>query len=150
MTNLPKEAFLALAAMGWADGRMTKIEREGLARAAASFGLSKEDQAAVAAALEKESSLEHFVAGGMSPFQCAITYAIACWFARLDGVVSTEEHASLATLRKGLDLEAKVAERASIAAFEVSVLPEGGKPDRFDFAKLIERLEARLPGLAKE
>ena len=62
-------------------------------------------------------------------------------------VQSTEEHATLADLAKRLDLDKHVAQRASVAAFEVSVLPEGGKPEKYDFAKLSEKLKERLPNL---
>lgn len=148
--TLPKEAFVALAAIAWVDERLTAIEKAGLVRAARASGLTGGDLDEVEASLAQPGSLDGFVPGAMSPWQCALTYAIACWFARLDGIVSTEEHASLATLAKRLDLTKGVAERASIAAFEVSLLPEGGRPEKFDFSKLAEKLAERLPGLAKE
>lgn len=145
--KLPKEAFVALASLGWVDSRMTAVERAGLARAAKECGLAGDDLAEVERALANETKLDGFVPGDMTPWQRALTYAIGCWFARLDGIVSTEEHASLADLAKRLDLDKAVTQRASVAAFEVSVLPEGGKPEKYDFQKLTEKLKERLPNL---
>lgn len=142
--SLPKEAFLALAALGWADGRMTAVEKAGLLRASKECGLADTDMDTIAMALVKESSLAEFVPGDMTQWQRIVTYALGCWFARLDGVMSTEEHESLKLLGKRLDLEKAVCDRASAAAFDISVLPEGGKPEKFDFGKLDERLRDKL------
>lgn len=146
---LPKQAFLALAAVGWADGRISKNERAGLTRAAQSCGLEGADLAEIEAALEKKTDLAGFVPGDMTDWQRVVTYALAAWLARIDGVMSTDEHQSLLELGKRLDVDKKVCERASVAAFDISVLPEGGRPDKFDFVKLEERLREKLPGLAK-
>ncbi len=142
---LPKEAFLALAALGWADGRMTPIEKAGLMRAAGACGVAGADLATVEAALSQETSLDSFVPGDMSEWERIFTYALGSWFSRLDGVMSTEEHESLRALAKRLDLDKPVCERASAAAFDVSVLPDGGKPDKFDFSRLETRLREKLP-----
>lgn len=142
--SLPKEAFLALAALGWADGRMTAVEKAGLLRASKECGLAEADMDVVAMALVKESSLADFVPGDMTQWQRIFTFALGSWFARLDGVMSTEEHESLKLLAKRLDLDKSICDRASAAAFDISVLPEGGKPDKFDFGKLDARLQEKL------
>jgi uncharacterized membrane protein YebE (DUF533 family) len=149
MITLPKEAFLALAALGWADGSMRKNERSGLARAAKACGLEGDDLAAVEAALEKETKLTDFVPGDMTDWQRLLTYALAVWLTRLDGIQSSDEHSSLADLAKRLDLSKPICERASAAALDVAVLPEGGRPETFDFVKLAERLREKLPQYAK-
>jgi hypothetical protein len=38
--------------------------------------------------------------------------------------------------------------RAAAAANDIACLPQGGRPERFDFAKLAERLRERLPQVA--
>ena len=43
--KLPLASFLALAAIGWADGSLQRIEREGLARAATACGITGNDLA---------------------------------------------------------------------------------------------------------
>ncbi len=146
-TNLTKEAFVALAGLAWADGDLRGGEREGLLKAAS--GLGEEDLGAVKAALESKSDLRSFAPGDMTEWERTLTYAIGCWLARLDGVVSTEEHEAMRTLAKALDLTPAICERAGIAALELYVLPEGARPGRFDFDKLEELVKARLPQVHK-
>ena len=64
---------------------------------------------------------------------------------RLNGVQSTTESDVLRRLGDRLHLDEGLRQRASSAALDISVLPEGGRPDRYDFAKLITRLHERLP-----
>jgi uncharacterized membrane protein YebE (DUF533 family) len=148
-TLLPKEAYLALAAVGWADGRITQNEKTGIARAAREAGLGGDELGAVERALEAKVTLDEFVPGDMSDWQRVVTYALACWLACLDGVQSADESETLAGLAKRLDLSQGVAQRASAAAFDVSVLPEGGRPDKFDFVKLEARLREKLPQVSR-
>lgn len=146
--ELPKEAFIALAALGWADGSIRPSEKAGLLKAAASCGVAGGDLADVEAALTKETKLDGFVPGDMSDWQRLLTYGLAVWLARLDGVQSTDESAVLKDLAKRLDLDQQKTDRASAAAFDVFCLPEGGRPDRFDFVALDKRMREKLPHLA--
>ena len=147
--TLPKEAFLALAALGWADGSMRKSERSGLARAAKECGLAGDDLAAVEASLTTETKLSEFVPGDMTDWQRVLTYSLAVWLTRLDGVQSRDEHDSLAELAKRLDLKKHICERAAAAALDIAALPTGGRPETFEFSKLATRLEEKLPQVAK-
>lgn len=146
--ELPKEAFIALAALGWADGSIRASEKAGLLKAASSCGVAGGDLAEVEAALTKETKLDGFVPGDMSDWQRLLTYGLAVWLARLDGVQSTDESAVLKALAKRLDLDQQKTDRASAAAFDVFCLPEGGRPDRFDFVALDKRMREKLPHLA--
>ena len=146
--TLPKEAFIALAALGWADGSIRPSEKSGLMKAASSCGLAGDDLAAVEAALSKETKLDGFVPGDMTDWQRLLTYGLAVWLARLDGVQSTDESDLLKDLAKRLDLDRAKVDRAAAAAFDVFCLPEGGRPDRFDFVALDKRLREKLPHLA--
>src|SRR5258708_40378089 len=74
--TLPKEACLALAALGWADGSIRKSERAGLGRAAKECGMTGDDLAAVEEALAKETKLDDFVPGDMTEWQRVLTYAL--------------------------------------------------------------------------
>ncbi len=146
--ELPKEAFIALAALGWADGSIRPSEKAGLLKAATACGVVGADLAAVEAALTSETKLDGFVPGEMSDWQRLLTYGLAVWLARLDGVQSADESELLRDLAKRLDLDRAKADRASAAAFDVFCLPEGGRPDRFDFVALDKRLREKLPHLA--
>jgi len=144
-TRLSADAFVALAALAWADGDLRASEREGLLKAASS--LEEVELARVKAALETKTDLRAFAPGDMSEWQRVVTYAIGCWLVRLDGIVSIEEHEALKLLAKALDLAAPVCERAGIAALELHVMPDGVRPGRFDFDKLEELVGGRLPSL---
>ncbi|MBS2013707.1 MAG: hypothetical protein JST00_12510 [Deltaproteobacteria bacterium] len=146
--NLRKESFLALAAIGWADGSLQRIEATGLLRAAKECGLGGDDLAAVEGATKQKVTLEGLELGGMSAWDQVLTYALASWFAQLDGVVSTSEHTTMKELGDKLGLAEGLRKRAATAAYDVACLPEGGKPERYDFVKLSARLKERLPQLA--
>lgn len=146
--NLRKESFLALAAIGWADGSLQRIEATGLLRAAKECGLADADLAAVEAAIKQKVTLDGLELGGMTTWDQVLTYALAAWFAQLDGVVSTSEHTTMKELGDKLGLADGLRKRAAAAAYDVACLPDGGKPERYDFVKLGARLKERLPQLA--
>ncbi len=145
-TRLPKQAFLAIAAVAWADGRMRKDEARGLERAAAAFGLDEAELSEVKHATESAVSIDDVEFGEMNRWQRALTYAFASWLAKLDGVVNSEELATLRKLGAQLDLPQATLQSAASAAFDIACLPEGHRPDKYDLAALEERLTEKLPG----
>lgn len=148
--KLPLQSFLALAAIGWADGSLQRIEREGLLRAAQECGLSGDDLALVERASKEQRKLDGVDLAGMSRWEQVLTYALASWFAALDGVISTSEHETLVRVGDKLGLDEALRTRAAAAANDIACLPGGGRPDRYDFVKLVARLHERLPQLAKD
>ena len=147
--KLPLQSFLGLAAIGWADGSLQRVEREGLLRAARECGLGSDEVALVERASKEQRTLDGVELGGMSRWEQVLTYALASWFAALDGVISTSEHATLVRVGDKLGLDAALRTRAAAAANDIACLPGGGRPERYDFVKLVERLHERLPQLAK-
>jgi len=143
--KLPKQSFLALAAIGWADGSLQPVEATGLMRAAREAGIAGDDLAEVEHAVKNNATLEAVDVSGMSPWDQVLTYALAAWFAQLDGVVSASEKGPLAELGDKLGLAQPLRVRAAAAANDVACLPGGGRPERYDFQKLGERLKERLP-----
>lgn len=148
-TNIPRQAFVGLAAVAWADGSIRKTEGQALLRAAKEAGLEGDDLAAVEAATKSAVAFDAFDPGDMDRWQRTLTYALASWMATLDGVVSTEESVVLKQLGERLELDKPTRARASSAAFDIAVLPEGGRPDKYDFVKLEARLREKMPQLAK-
>ncbi len=146
-STLPKQSFLALAAVAWADGTYQKNEGAALLRAAKEHGLEADALAELEAATKKRVELTSVELDGLGEWEKVLTYALAAWIALLDGVVSTSEHASLRALGAQLNLAQPLRERAAAAAFDVSVLPDG-RPDKYDFGKLVARLRERMPQLA--
>jgi hypothetical protein len=143
-------SFLALAAIGWADGSLQRIEREGLLRAAKECGIAGDDLVKLELAAKEHRTLDGVDLGGLSRWEQVLTYALASWFAALDGVISTSEHETLVRVGDQLRLDPTLRVRASAAANDIACLPGGGRPDRYDFVKLAARLRERLPQLAKD
>jgi len=143
--KLPKQSFLALAAIGWADGSLEPVEATGLLRAAREAGVAGDDLAEVEHAVKSKAALEAVDVSGMSSWDQVLTYALAAWLAQLDGVVSTSEKGPLAELANKLGLTEALRVRAAAAANDVACLPGGGRPERYDFQKLAQRLKERLP-----
>jgi hypothetical protein len=148
--TLPKESFLALAAIGWADGSLQRVEAVGLLRAAKECGLEGADLAEVERAAKTRGSLADVDLRGLSRWKQVLTYALASWFAALDGVISTSEHETLVKVGDRLGLDPALRARAAAAANDIACLPGGGKPERYDFVKLVARLQERLPQLAAD
>ena len=149
MSTLPKESFLALVAIGWVDKQLQRVEVTGLTRAAKEVGLSGQDLTDIEAATKAPMDLSALDLSGLGQWEQVLTYALGAWVAQVDGVVSTSESDMLADLGTKLGLAEPLRKRAAVAVNDVACLPEGGRPDKYDFQKLIARLKERMPQLAK-
>ena len=149
MSTLPKESFLALVAVGWVDKQLQRVEVTGLMRAAKEAGLPAQDIAEIEAATKAPMDLGALDFGKLGQWEQVLTYALAAWIAQVDGVVSTSESDMLADLGTKLGLAEPLRKRAAVAANDVACLPQGGRPEKYDFQKLIARLKERMPQLAK-
>ncbi len=147
--ELPTSSFIALSAVAWADGRMSKGEATGLLGAARACGIDGDDLAEIERSTKETVSLDDFDADGLSGWQKALTYAIASWLARVDGTTVTAEHESLTALGDKLGLGKEKLGAAASAAFDISCMPGGHRPEKYDFVKLVEQLAVKLPSLAK-
>ena len=149
MSTLPKQSFLALVAIGWVDGQLQRVEVTGLMRAAKEAGLAADALADVEAATKKQMDLSKLDFAGLTEWDKVLTYALGAWIAQVDGVVSTSEFDMLSELGTKLDLPEPLRKRATAVANDIACLPEGGRPDKYDFQKLMARLRERMPQLAK-
>jgi tellurite resistance protein len=147
--KLPKESFVALAAVTWADGRMSRNEAEGLLRAARAAGLDGADLDDVQKATKERTEVSDADLTGLTPWERGLTYALAGWLARVDGVENAAESEALRKLGAALDLPQDKLDSAAAGAFDVACLPSGHRPEKYDFDALEERLRARLPSLTK-
>lgn len=139
-----RDVFIALAAIGWADGHLDPDEADGIVRAALESGLDIDDIHHIEEATKKPCKLESVDRSKLSGLERTFVYATAIWLARLDGTVDTEEKMALKKLGDLLNLPDGVRTQASAAALEVAQLPSGDRPARYDFHRLRERLEERL------
>jgi uncharacterized membrane protein YebE (DUF533 family) len=145
--SLRKEGFLAVVAVARADGLLRADESRGLLGAAKEVGLTDEEVAEVKAALESDLPLEQVDLSGLTGAERALTYAFAMWLAKVDGIVNSEELATLRRLGTQLDLPEQKLKSAASAAFDITCLPGGNRPEKFEFSKLEARLREKLPAL---
>ena len=109
-----------------------------------------DDLVAIEEAAKTRRGLVGIDLSGMSRWEQVLTYALASWFATLDGVVSTSEHETLVRVGDSLGLDPALRKRAAAAANDIACLSGAGKPERYDFVKLVDRLLERMPQLAKD
>jgi tellurite resistance protein len=145
--SLRKEGFVAIAAVARADGLLRKDESNGLLGAARDAGLSSADVSEVERALSDAVPLGEIDFSGLSGAERALTYALANWLASVDGIVNTQELATLRELARVLDLPDLQLKAAAAAAFDIVCQPGGHRPEKFQFADLEARLREKLPAL---
>ena len=142
--KLGKDVFVALAAVGWADGAVSEEEADALLHAARECGIEGADLDAVKKAARDKVDLDAVKGLALSIKERMFVYAIATWLARIDGVVMPEEREMLFRLGKVLKLADGDKTRASAASFSVAQLSEGERPSRYDIAGLAARLDSVL------
>jgi uncharacterized membrane protein YebE (DUF533 family) len=153
-TALPKEAFLALAAVAWADGVLDPDEADAIIRAAAEEGLSLEELEVVESEAKAYAKRPHdpkdppdlsfLERAKMSKQDRVFVYAVACWIAQIDRVVTPDESDALKALGERLGVPHRLRARAEELATELAGLPDGDRPDRYDLKRLREEIGERL------
>ena len=99
-TRLGRDVYLALAAVGWADGQLDPEEADAIVRTAVEEGLSLEVIAEIEAATKKPLDIGIIDRSSMTKEDRLFVYAVASWMTRLDGLVTDTELTAL----KGGDL----------------------------------------------
>ncbi|NRA32042.1 MAG: TerB family tellurite resistance protein [Polyangiaceae bacterium] len=145
--KLHRQAFVAVASVAWADGRLSNGESVGLLRAARESGIEGQDFEALETAVQAGVKLDDFDPSQLTDWEKAFAYAIAVFVAKLDGVVNPAESESLTALGAVLELPDLKLEAAASSAFDVACLPGGHRPDKYDFDALNTRLKEKLPSL---
>ena len=138
-----KDVFVALAAIGWADGTLDPDEADAIVRAAVDVGLELEEIAAVEEATRAKVDLGIIDRAALAKDDRVFVYAIACWIANLDGVVTDDESGALASLAEALGVPERTRAHAERLAREVAALPEGDRPARYDLGKLRSMLAVK-------
>jgi hypothetical protein len=142
--KLGKNVFLAIAAVGVADGSASDAETEALVHAASQSGIEGADLEEVKTARNSKSRLDDVKRLKMTPEERLFAYAIATWLVRVDGVVMPEEKMALMKLGDALRLADGDRTRASAASFKVWQLDPSERPQKFDIGGLAERIKAAL------
>lgn len=145
--SLRKQGFLAVVVVARADGLVRAEEAQGLLGAAREAGLDDAELGEVKTALEQGLELDSVDLSGLSGAERALTYAFAVWLGKVDGLVNAEELKTLRKLGGLLALPEPKLKLAASAAFDISCLPGGNRPEKFEFSKLEARLREKLPAL---
>jgi uncharacterized membrane protein YebE (DUF533 family) len=143
-TPLGRDVYIALAAVGWADGQLDPDEADAIVRAAVEEGLELEAINDIEAATKTPVDLGVIDRKGLSKEDRLYVYGIAVWITRMDGVVSDAERAALTKLADAL----KVPEhpRTVVDRIVESVAQQSGdtRPARYDLAALRSIIAERV------
>ncbi|MEZ4295491.1 MAG: hypothetical protein R3B70_10990 [Polyangiaceae bacterium] len=142
--RLGRDVFIALAAIGWADGKLDEDEADAIVRTAMEEGLELEEIGEIEEATKKPTALDVIDRSTMTKADRLFVYAVASWMTRLDGVVATEERAALDRLGELLKVPEAPRAHADAIAQEVADLPEGDRPHRYDLPALRATIQSRL------
>ena len=141
---LKKDVFLALAAIAWADGQLDADEADAIVRTAVEEGIELDAIAEIEAATSAKVDLGVIDRTTMSKNDRLFVYAVACWIARMDGKVTPEEEAALATLGERLGVPERPRALAEGIAREVAGMAEGDRPARYDLPAVRRLIGERL------
>ena len=142
--RLGRDVFLALAAIGWADGNLDPEEADAIVRTASEEGLDIDTIAEIEAATKQPVDIGIIDRKGMSKEDRLFVYAVASWMTRLDGTVTDKELEALAKLGEALKVPERPRAYADAIALEIAGLPDGDRPLRYDLAKLRTVIGERL------
>ncbi len=142
--RLGRDVFLALAAVGWSDGKLDAEEADAIVRTALEEGLELEEIAEIEAATRKPLDLASIDRSRLTKADRLFVYAVASWMVRLDGVLDDREIEALHKLGGLLQIPEPPRAHADAIAREIAELPEGDRPHRYDLHLLRDTLVERL------
>ncbi|MCA9625626.1 MAG: TerB family tellurite resistance protein [Myxococcales bacterium] len=142
--KLAHGVFVALAAVGWADGKLDDDEADAIVRTALEEGLALEEIEAIEAATKAPVSFDDIDLGTLSKADRLFVYAVGTWITRVDGSVAEEEQEALDQLGELLRLPEKPRALAANLAAEIGAVSEGDKPAFYNLPMLRKTLKVRL------
>jgi hypothetical protein len=142
--RLGRDVFMALAAIGWADGKLDPEEADAIVRTALEEGLELEEISEIEEATKHPIDLSIIDRSQMSKADRLFVYAVASWMTRLDGKIDDRETTALDRLGELLKIPALPRGHARAIAREVASLGDGDRPARYDLKRLRETLGERL------
>jgi uncharacterized membrane protein YebE (DUF533 family) len=141
---LGRDVFLALAAVGWSDGKLDAEEADAIVRTALEEGLDLDEIAAIEQATREPIDLGFVDRSQLTKADRLFVYAVASWMVRLDGVLDDREIEALRKLGDVLRIPPAPREHADAIAREIAERPEGDRPARYDLPLLRDTLVERL------
>lgn len=142
MSDAKKNVYLALAAVGWADGNLDTDEADAIAKLALEDGLDLEEVGALERKIHEPIAITSVDLSGLPPKDRCFVYAVAAWLATLDGELAAEENATLDAIAKQLGLDAERTQDLEIVVRQVAYESGSDRPFDYDLAKLRAKAEA--------
>ena len=140
---LGRDVYIALAAVGWSDGRLDQEEADAIVRTALEEGLDIDEIAEIEAATKNPIDLGVVDRKNLSKEDRLFVYAVASWITRLDGVVTEKEEEVLGKLGDALKIPAKPRAVVDALAQEVATMSDD-RPARYDLIALRRIIGDRL------
>jgi uncharacterized membrane protein YebE (DUF533 family) len=142
-TRLGRDVYLALAAVGWADGQLDQEEADAIVRTALEEGLELDEIAEIEEATKSPIDIGVIDRKNLSKEDRLFVYGVASWITRLDGVVSAAEQTALDKLGATLKLPEKPRAVVDGIAQDVANMSDE-RPDRYDLLALRRIIAERL------
>jgi uncharacterized membrane protein YebE (DUF533 family) len=142
--RLGRDVFIALAAIGWADGKLDAEEADAIVRTALEEGLEIDEIEEIEKATKAPVEIGVVDRAALSKEDRLFVYAVASWMTRLDGHVDPKEVEALTKLGDVLKVPDGARRSADGIAQEIALLPEGDRPLRFDLPRLRKVIAERL------
>jgi uncharacterized membrane protein YebE (DUF533 family) len=139
---LGRDIYVALAAVGWADGELTLEAADAIVRTALEEGLDLEDIQQVEEATKERVDVVEINRMNMTKADRLYVYAVASWISELDGPVSSRGSEALAKLGDALGIPEAPRQHADEIMRQVATRSD--RPERFDLLSLRRTLDARL------
>ncbi|MFZ5892243.1 MAG: DUF533 domain-containing protein [Myxococcota bacterium] len=141
--RLGRDVYIALAAVGWADGKLDREEADAIVRVALEEGLDLEEIAEIEQATRNPIDLGVVDRKNLSKEDRLFVYAVASWMTRLDGEVTPNETAALAKLGDALKLPERPRAIVDGIAQDVANMSDD-RPARYDLPALRRIISERL------
>lgn len=142
-TRLGRDVYLALAAVGWADGQLDQDEADAIVRTALEEGLELDEIAEIEDATKSPIDIGIIDRKNLSKEDRLFVYGVASWITRLDGVVSAAEQTALNQLGETLKVPEKPRSVVDGIAQDVANMSDD-RPDRYDLVALRRIIGERL------
>jgi uncharacterized membrane protein YebE (DUF533 family) len=142
--RLGRDVYLALAAIGWADGQLDQEEADAIVRTAAEEDLPFEEIDEIEQATKHHIDLGTIEVNNLSKEDRLFVYAVAAWMTRLDGKETVGELETLDRLGDILKIPPILRDYANQVAHQVESLPSGDRPLKYDLFALRRIIGTRL------
>jgi uncharacterized membrane protein YebE (DUF533 family) len=142
-TGLGRDVYIALAAVGWADGQLDQEEADAIVRTALEEGLDIDEIAEIEEATKNPVDIGVIDRKNLSKEDRLFVYGVASWITRLDGVVTESEQNALHKLGDALKIPDKPRIIVDGIAQDVANLSDD-RPARYDLLALRRVIGDRL------